>query len=192
MVNRKFFGIILLFLAGFALATVNTPSASMNEEQAIRNTPSANAYLSGPDTTGTQVLTLSQETGSKFSGEVVTCTNLTDFDQVIDLKIMNLDEDNISVNIGYPFSRTIELTQDQIKTIDLPLPYRVSSVDLSSNDEKLTLQVPQCIFRGGGKTSSFSSSNGDSPPPPVPELSTMALTGIGVFGLIFIISKSKQ
>ncbi len=204
MVNRKFFGIILLSLsllglAGFAMTTGNTPSAGIStlniEEQTIGNTLSANAYLSGPETTGTQVLTLSQETGSKFSGEVVTCTNLTDVEQVIDLKISNLDVNNISVNIDYPFSRTIGLSPDQIKRIDLPLPYGVTSVNLSSNDEKLTLQVPICISRGGSSShsqSSFSGSNGDSPPPPVPELSTLALTGIGVFSLIFIISRSKQ
>ncbi len=206
MVNQKFFGIILLSLsllglAGFALTTGNTPSAGINtpntEEQTIGNTPSPNAYLSGPQITGPQVLTEYQVTGSKFSGDILTCTNLTDFEQVIDLKISNLDENNISVNIDYPFSRTIELSHDQIKRIDLPLPYGVTSVDLSSNDETLTLQVPFCISRGGSSShsqSSFSSSNEDpyQSPPPVPELSTMALTGIGVFGLIFIISRSKQ
>lgn len=205
MINRKFFGIILLTfsllgLAGFALTTGNTPSADINtpntEEQTIGNTPSANADLSGPQTTGTLVLTEYQVTGSKFSGEVLTCTNLTDVEQVIDLKITNLVKDNISVSIDYPFSKIISLSQNDTWRIDLPLPYGVTSVDLSSNDEKLTLQVPPCISRGGSSgnsQSSFSSSNGDShqPPPPVPELSTLALTGIGVLSLIFIISRSE-
>ncbi|MDO8725839.1 MAG: hypothetical protein Q7J35_07215 [Candidatus Methanoperedens sp.] len=206
MINQKFFVIILLTfsllgLAGLALTTGNTPPADINtpntEEQTIGNTPSADAYLSVPQTTGTQILTASQVTGSKFSGEVLTCTNLTDYEQVIDLKISNLVKDNISVSIDYPFSKTIELSQNESWRIDLPLPYGVTSVDLSSNDETLTLQVPPCIVRGGSggnSQSSFSSSNGESqmPPPPVPELSTMALTGIGVFSLIFIISRSKQ
>lgn len=206
MINQKVFGIILLTLsllglAGFAMTTGITPSAGINtpdtEEQIIENTPSANAYFSGPQTTGTEVLTGSQATGLKFSGTVLACTNLTDYEQVIDLRIKNLDKDNISISIDYPFSRTIELFPNQTKRIDLPLPYGVSSVNLSSNDEKLTLQVPLCISGGGSSgnsQSSFSSSTEQDfqRPAPVPELSTMALTGIGVFGLIFIISRSKQ
>ncbi|OGM11194.1 hypothetical protein A2Z22_01770 [Candidatus Woesebacteria bacterium RBG_16_34_12] len=204
MINRKFFVIILLIfsllgLAGFALTTGNATSSDINtlNTETIGNTPSANADLSGPQITEAQVLPEYQVTGSKFSGEVLTCTNLTDYEQVIDLKISNLMRENISVNIDYPFSRTIELHQNESWRIDLPLPYGVTSVDLSSNDEKLTLQVPPCIIRGGSggnSESSFSSSNGDSqiPPPPVPELSTIALTGIGMLSMIFIISRSKQ
>jgi len=199
MVNQKLFGIILLTfsllgLAGFAMTNGNTSSAGINTPTE-GNIPSADADPAGTQTTGAQVLTLSQETGLKFSGEVMTCTNMSDFEQVIDLKISNLDESDISVDIGYPFSRTIELIPGQIMNIELPLPYGVTSVDLSSNDEKLTLQVPSCVVRGGGSSgnsqSSFSSSNDISPPPPVPELSTMALTGIGLFGLIFIISRKQ-
>ena len=173
------------------------PTVKVSEEQTTGNAPSANVDLSGPQITAAQVLPEYQVTGSKFSGEVLTCTNLTDYEQVIDLKISNLMRENISVNIDYPFSRTIELHQNESWRIDLPLPYGVTSVDLSSNDEKLTLQVPPCIIRGGSggnSESSFSSSNGDSqiPPPPVPELSTIALTGIGMLSMIFIISRSKQ
>ena len=206
MVNRKFFVIILLIfsligLAGFALTTGNATSSDINilntEEQTTGNTPSADTDLSGPQITETQVLPEYQVTGSTFSGEVLSCTNLTDYEQVIDLKISNLVKNDISVSIDYPFSKTIELSQNESWRIDLPLPYGVTSVDLSSNDEKLTLQVPPCIGRGGSggnSQSSFSSSNGDSqkPPPPVPELSTIALTGIGMLSLIFIISRSKQ
>ncbi len=202
MINQKFFIILLslslLGVAGFALTTWNTSSAGINTlttEEQIGNIPSADADLSGPLTTGTQVLTLSEATGSKFSGEILTCT-INDGGQVIDLKISNLDGDDISVSIDYPFSKIIELIPNQIWRIDLPLPSGVSSISLSSNDEKLTLQVPPCISRGGSSGdsgSSFSSSTEQPrPPPPVPELSTIALTGIGLFGLIFIIRRSKQ
>jgi hypothetical protein len=192
MINQKFFGIIILLslsligLVGFAVTTGNT----------IENIPLANSDPSITQTTGTQVLTETQATGSKFSGEILTCTNLNNADQVIDLRIRNLDVDNLSISID-PLSKTIKLLPDERKSIDLSLPFGVSSLILSSNDEKLTLQVPPCISRGGSSGNShisFSSSNGDSkkPPPPVPELSTMALTGIGIFGLIFIINRSKQ
>ncbi len=203
MVNQKLLRIILLSLsllglAGFALTIVNITSAGINpsndEEQTIGNTPSANADISLPQTTGIQVLTLSQAKRLKFSGEILACTNQTDFEQVIDLKISNLVTDNISVSIDYPISRTIVLLPYQIMRIDLPLPYGVNSINLSSNEEKLILQVPQCISRGGSSSDSQSSNEElpVRPPPPVPELSTIALTGIGVFGLIFIISRGKQ
>jgi len=208
MFNQKLFGIILLSLSllgltGFAMTSGNTQSANFNtlntEERISEKTLSANAEPSGTPTTGIQVLTESQTTGLKFSGEVLTCTNLTDVEQVIDLRISNLDENNILVGIDYPFSRTIELAQNQTKRIDLTLPYGVSSIDLSSNEEKLTLQVPPCFSRGGSSSnsnseSSFSGSTEQrfQPPPPVPELPTIALTGIGLFSLIFIISRRKK
>ncbi|MCJ7695118.1 MAG: hypothetical protein MUO40_06780 [Anaerolineaceae bacterium] len=201
MMNRKFFGIILislslLGLAGFALTTGIASDRGVNtaDTQDQINPLSSNADPAGTQTTGTQVLPESQATGSTFSGEIVTCSNL----QVIDLRLSNLIMENQLITV-YPLSTTIELLTEpyNIKRKDLPLPYGVSTIRLvSSNGEELTLGVPSCEF-GGGETggnsrSSFSSSNGDSPPPPVPELSTMALTGIGVFGLIFIISRNKQ
>lgn len=207
MINQKLFGIILLSLSllgltGFAMTSGNTQSASINtlntEEQLTEKTLSAIAEPSGTQSAGTQVLIESQATGLKFSGEVLTCTNLTDIEQVIDLRISNLEKDNITVSIEYPFSRTIELLPDQIKRVDLSLPSGVSSINLFSNEEKLILQVPPCVFRGGSSgdsQSSFSSSSTGQnyqPPPPVPELPTIALTGIGLFCLIFIISRRKQ
>ncbi len=201
MINKKLFGIILLLLsllglAGFALTSGNTQSASTlnNEEQLIDNTPSANADNAG--TSVTLEMAESQVTGSKFSGDVLTCTNITDVEQVIDLRISNPGEDNISISIDHPFSRTIELSPDQIKRIDLPLLYGVSSISLSGNDEKLTLQVPPCISRGGSSGDSQSSLSSSTelpfqPPPPVPELSTISLIGIGMV-MIFIIRRNKQ
>ncbi|MFU8766069.1 MAG: hypothetical protein ACNA7I_00075 [Candidatus Methanoperedens sp.] len=198
MNNRKLFVIILvsLSLLVFGITIVSTSLNSINDDEQIIEKP-ADADPSIPQTTGTQVLTEYEVTGLKFSGEVLTCTNLTDYEQVIDLRISNLDKGNISISIGYPFSTTIDLQPDQIKRIDLPLLYGVSSINLSSNEEKLTLQVPPCIVRGGsggnpGSQSSLSSSTDLRPPPPVPELSTIALTGIGVFSLIFMIRRSKQ
>jgi len=127
----------------------------------------------------------------------VTCSNL----RVIDLRLSNLDVEDQSITV-YPLSTTIELLTTKpytIKRIDIPLPYGVSSINLvSSNGEKLTLGVPPCEYGGGESNGnsqvSFSSSTEQpfQPPPPVPELSTMALTGLGVFGLIFIISRSKR
>lgn len=202
MDNRKLFVIILvsLSLLVFGITIVSTSLNSINDdEQIIENPADADPSIpqTAPQTTGTQVLTEYEVTGLKFSGEVLTCTNLTDYEQVIDLRISNLDKGNISISIGYPFSTTIDLQPDQIKRIDLPLLYGVSSINLSSNEEKLTLQVPPCIVRGGSggnpdSQSSLSSSTDLRPPPPVPELSTIALTGIGVFSLIFMISRSKQ
>lgn len=196
MNNRKLVVILVsLSLLVLGMTIVSTSLNTINDEQIIENPADADPSI--PQTTGTQVLTEYEVTGLKFSGEVLTCTNLTDYEQVIDLRISNLDKGNISISIGYPFSTTIDLQPDQIKRIDLPLLYGVPSINLSSNEEKLTLQVPPCIVRGGSggnpdSQSSLSSSTDLRPPPPVPELSTIALTGIGVFGLIFMIRRSKQ
>ncbi len=194
----KIIGIFVVLISLLGLAGITLTAGNNNnviEKQMIENTPSANADPSGTQNKGTQVLTLSQATGLKFSGEILTCTNITDFEQVIDLRISNLDENNIKIAIDYPFGRTIELLPDQIKRIDLPLPYGVSSINISSNDEKMILHVPPCVSGGGSNShSGFSSEVEQSfqPPPPVPEFSTVALTGIGVIGLIFIIQRSKK
>lgn len=206
MINRKYFGVLLLSISllaigGFALTNgvasvkdIDTPNV---ENQIIEKSLSSNADPAGTQTTGAQVLPESKATGAKFSGEILICTNITDVEQVIDLRLTNLDVEKQSISV-FPLSTTIELLTApyNIKRIDLPLPYGVSTIIISSNEEELTLGVPPCIYRGGetgsNSQSGFSSSNGNSPPPPVPELSTMALTGIGVFGLIFIISRRKQ
>ncbi len=192
-ISRIIFALACLVgLAGIINMIVIAPTAGINnniiEKQLTENTPSVNADPSGNQTT--QFMSVSQTTGLRFSGEILTCTKLNDVEQV-DLRISNLDVDNLLISVD-PLNRVIKLSPHQIKRIDLPLPYGVSSLILSSNDEKLTLQVPQCISRGGSSGFSGSASQPFNPPPPVPELSTIALTGIGVLGLIFISRRSKQ
>ena len=189
MDKLKMFGIILLSLSLLGLPTfvlMSGITASIDPKMV----PSANSDPSGTQTIETQVMTESQATRLKFSGEVLTCTDLTDFKQAIEFRVSNLNEDNISISIDYPISRTIELMPDQIMSIYLSLPYRVASINLSSNEEKLILQMPLC--NSGDSSRSISQSSFSRPPSPAPELSTIALTGIGVFGLIFVISRIKE
>ncbi|MCE8428391.1 MAG: hypothetical protein J5U19_08400 [Candidatus Methanoperedens sp.] len=194
--------ISLLGLAGVIIMTGIAPAGGINipgtEKQMTEDIPSANADP-GTDTMRTQVLTEAQGAGLKFSGEVLTCTNKTDIGQVIDLKLSNLDLDDLSINI-YPLNSTIELLPGQIIRKDLNLPSGISSLRLvSDKGEELMLQVPPCVSRGGsssydGSQSSLSSSTDqfERPPAPVPELSTIALTGFGIVSMILIMGRSKQ
>ncbi len=199
--NKIHIGIIVIFFCAIFLAILlitmgSSPAIGINipdvEEKNVENSLSSNTYPAGPQTTG-----------SKFSGEVRTCTNITDSEQVIDLRLINLDVENQSISV-YPLNTTIDLLKNTKISIDLPLPYGVSTLKLvSSNGEELTIEVPLCISGGwsgdgsdSGSQSSFSGSTDKllpeyKPPPPVPELSTIALTGFGVFGLLFIIRRSK-
>lgn len=192
--------IFLLGLAGIAItkgfATDERINVLNTDEQRLEISPTVNVDNSGIQTTGLQTMVESPATGLKFSGEVVSCTINTDVGQKIDLRLSNLDVENQSISV-YPLNTTIELLKNTILRIDLALPYGVSSLILeSSNGEALTVGVPPCIsggWSGSSSQSSFSSSTEvNNPPPPVPELSTIALTGLGIFGLILIISRSKQ
>ncbi|MCE8428057.1 MAG: hypothetical protein J5U19_06705 [Candidatus Methanoperedens sp.] len=200
-------GIILfsfsLLVLGSIIITGNVPFGGINDhttEKTLReNTSSDTKDLAGVQTIKAQALTDSRVAGLKFSGEVLTCTNKTDLEQIIDLRLSNLDKDNLSIDI-YPLSTTIEILKGQIIRKDLNLPYGISSLKLVSNKrEELFLQVPPCLSRGGsssydGSQSSFSSPTDQfpRPPAPVPELSTIALTGVGMSGLIFIVRRSRQ
>lgn len=192
--------ISLLALAGIAITTgfatherINIPNT---DEQRVEMSPMANVDQSRIQTTGFQTMTESPVTGLKFSGEILTCTIDTDAGQKIDLRLSNLDVENQSISV-YPLNTKIELLKNTIIRIDLALPYGVSSLKLvSGNGENLIVEVPPCNsggWSGSSSQSSFSSSTEvNKPPPPVPELSTIALTGLGIFGLILIISRSKQ
>lgn len=200
----KFIGILLIsiFLLGLAgivitkgFATDERINVLNTDEQRLEISPTVNVDQSGIQTTR-QTMVESPTTGLKFSGEVVSCTINTDVGQKIDLRLSNLDAENQSISV-YPLNTTIELLKNTIIRIDLALPYGVSSLKLESgNGETLTVGVPPCIsggWSGSSSQSSFSSSTEvNNPPPPVPELSTIALTGLGIFGLILIISRSKQ
>ena len=192
--------ISLLALAGIAITTGFATDERINvlntDEQWLETSPTAIVDQLVTHTTGLQTMTESPSTGLKFSGEVVSCTINTDAGQKIDLRLSNLDVANQSINI-YPLNTKIDLLKNTILRIDLALPHGISSLILeSSNGEKLTVEVPPCVsggWSGSGSQSSFSSSTKvNNPPPPVPELSTIALTGMGIFSLILIISRSKQ
>jgi hypothetical protein len=190
----KFIGLILLFIIlGFAgivlkgFVPVAIAETHILKEPNIENTPSA------------EISPISQEIALKFSGEVLTCTNKTDLEQVIDIRISNLDVEKKSIMV-YPLNITIELLPDQIKRKDMFLPHGISALNLVSNDgEELSLQVPPCISRGGGGKASSglqTTSLSDTTPIPkyptsIPEYPTMAIPVV-VIGLLLIFSIWKK
>jgi hypothetical protein len=193
--------ISLLGLAGIVITTgiaqFDNTNVLNTGEQTLGMSPAANVDWLGIQTTGLQTMTGSAASGLKFSGKVMTCSNITDVGQVIDLRLSNLDVNNQSISI-YPLAKTIDLLPKQIKRIDLPLPYGVTTLELvSSNGEKLIIGVPTCVSDGYSSIGSqigFSNSTEQSnhPPPPIPELSTNVLIGLGIFGLAFIIGRRNE
>lgn len=192
--------ISLLSLAGIVITKGFAPDERINvintDEKELETSPTVYVDQSEIKTTGLLSMAESPETGSKFSGEVLSCTINTEVGQKIDLRLTNLDSQDQSISV-YPLGTTIELLKNTILRKDLALPNGISSLRLeSSNGETLTVEVPPCVsggWSGSGSQLGFSSSTVvNNPPPPVPELSTIALTGLGIFSLLLIISRSKQ
>lgn len=131
-----------------------------------------------------------------FSGEVLSCTNKSDVERVIDLRLSNLVFDNKYITI-YPLNLTINLLPEQIKRIDIFLPTGISILQLVSSDgEEYNVQVPTC-FSGGssgsskGGTASFVKQTTTPRIDEIPEFPSIVLPVISILALLFIMNKKK-
>ena len=137
--------------------------------------------------------TESEETGLSFSGDILTCSNITDTEQVVDIRLTNRDPGNKSITI-YPMNLTFNLLPGQIKRIDIPLPYGTSILTLVSIDgEELKAQVPLCFSRGssGSDTISFAARttpNVDE----IPEFPSIGLPVLSILALLFLFKKNNK
>lgn len=128
-----------------------------------------------------------------FSGEVLTCTNKSDVERIIDVRLTNLVFDNKSITI-YPLNITISLLPKQIKRIDIFLPYGISTLKLVSSDgEELKVQVPPCTSGGssGSGTARFNSQTKNIEVGEIPEFPSIGPPVITVLVLLFLMKKKK-
>jgi len=133
-----------------------------------------------------------------FSGKILTCTNLTDEEQVIDIRLTNLEAKNKSISI-FPINITLDLLPEQILRKDLFILSGTSTLKLVSGDgEERQVQVPPCgsrVSSGSNTGSSQTISSASTPTTPkadeIPEFPTIALPIMTIIALLFIMKKTK-
>ncbi|MFZ3170033.1 MAG: PEF-CTERM sorting domain-containing protein [Candidatus Methanoperedens sp.] len=133
-----------------------------------------------------------------FSGKILTCTNLTDEEQSIDIRLTNLEAKNKSISI-FPINITLDLLPEQILRKDLLILSGTSTLKLVSGDgEERQVEVPPCGSRvSSGSITGFQQTiNSTSTPTTpkadeIPEYPTLALPIMTIIALLFIMKKKK-
>ncbi len=149
---------------------------------------------------------------SDLSGEVMTCTNATDAEQVIDLRLSNPGEETKYITV-YPMNKSLKLLPNEIKRIDLFLLKGTDVLTLiSNNGEELELHVPPCVYRGGSAGDIGVSLSGNLPatspaqtepattpaptvptePTNIPEFPTIVFPALSTLGLLLIMRKMNK
>ncbi len=129
-----------------------------------------------------------QEIQLNFLGEVLTCTNKTDIEHVIDVRLSNLNMENKSITI-YPLNLTIKLLPEQIKRVDIFLPNGISILKLVSSDgEEEKVQVPPCVngYEGSRATQTTIKKVNE-----IPEFPSIGLPVITILAFLFVMKKTK-
>lgn len=210
---RKNIGLILLSIVLFALAGIfvingfvpaapsqNNSSEKLNDEYTLSSPGEIQDFSSA------------EPMELNFSGKILTCTNFTDVEQVIDLRLTNLEAENKSVSI-YPINITLDLLSEQILRIDLFISPGISTLKLVSNDgEEIQVDVPPCVNPGSSgsdnagpgmqTTTSSGTPTGTSTGTPtitptnskaeeIPEFPTIALPIMTIIALLFIMKKTR-
>ncbi|HWQ96369.1 MAG TPA: hypothetical protein VN368_03240, partial [Candidatus Methylomirabilis sp.] len=131
-----------------------------------------------------------EEIKLNFSGEVLTCSNITDAEQVVDVRLTNRDTENKSITI-YPMDLTINLLPGQKKRIDIPLPHGISVLTLVSSDGKeLKAQVPLCFSRGDSGSGTIDLAAQTTPNvKEIPEFPAIGLPVLSILALLFLVKK---
>ena len=199
---HKNIGLILLSISLFVLAGIFViegfvpVSDVMLENNSFEELNIENDSL--PVITPAEIQNSSETIELNFSGKILTCINLTDEEQVIDIRLTNLEAKNKSISI-FPINITLDLLSEQILRKDLFILSGTSILKLVSNDgEERQVEVPPC----GGRVSSGSSTGSSqtiystsTPTAPkadeIPEFPTIALPIMTIIALLFIMKKTK-
>ncbi len=184
------FSIGFVFVEGSKSLTVEKPK--------IENIP-----LSSVPATIDQLQIKSETLKSDLTGEVLTCTNVTDAEQVIDIRLSNPGEDTKYITI-YPMNKSLKLLPNEIKRIDLFLLRGIDILTLiQNNGEQLKLYVPPCVYRGGTEGNGLGVSlTGNLPEPTttpaseteltnIPEFPTIVFPVLSTLGLLLIMRNMK-
>lgn len=207
MISKKV-GLIILLILLFVLAglfTISENESDINLDKGpelpvsleLQNSGESNIRNIGlSDITPGEILnyTEPEETGLNFSGDIITCSNITDTEQVVDIRLTNYDMENKSITI-YPMNLTINLLPKQIKRIDIPLPYNISVLTLtSSTGEELDAQVPLCFSRGSSGSATISFATETIPPEvkEIPEFPSIGLPVIAILVMLFLMKKKNN
>ncbi|MFZ3385353.1 MAG: PEF-CTERM sorting domain-containing protein [Candidatus Methanoperedens sp.] len=210
MIMKKI-GLILLSISLFALGifVINgfVPDATLEnnsfEKLNIEYTPS-------PVITPGEIQnsSVTEPVELNFSGKILTCTNFTDVEQVIDIRLTNLEAKNKSISI-YPINITLDLLSEQILRKDLFILPGTSALKLVSSDgEESLVQVPPCGSRvssasdiagtdmqtttpAGTPIATQTTNPATSKVEEIPEFPTIALPIMTIIALLFIMKKTK-
>lgn len=166
--------------------TVN-PQTNTESRNMLPNTiDSSTAASSADEDTATSA-------DEKVSAAALTCTIIDSGDYVVDLRLRNQGSDTRSITI-HPSGTKMDLLPKQTYRFDLHLAQNVPVLNISIEGTELPVQVqsPPCTT-GGSSGSGFSglamedqNPSRQTPPPPVPELSPLVLTLVGISGLLIL------
>ncbi|NJD51390.1 MAG: PEF-CTERM sorting domain-containing protein [Candidatus Methanoperedens sp.] len=194
---------IILLISLFILIGILVINERYGTEKNGANTILDNNVLEKSNTENLQLSNLSsavfqenpqpESIKSNFSGEILTCTNKSDIERVIDVRLSNFISDNESITI-YPLNFTINLLPKQIKRIDLHIPYGISTFKLvSGNGGELEIQSPPCVngYEGSGSNTGFNTQTTTKKVDEIPEFPSIMLPVIAIMALLFIMKKRK-
>ncbi|MCJ7826499.1 hypothetical protein MUP56_02695 [Patescibacteria group bacterium] len=187
----------MIVASGIVLSTGHVIDNKATEGLAVEipqtNTPTTDTTLTNTESQIEVSAPESPAAPEKVSVEALECT-IVRWGYNLNLRFKNPSTQTRTVNIN-PIGREVVLRPGDIKLVDLLLGNDDITLNiLVDNGDKLSVQPSNCISRGGsnsGFSSLQSSSNPELPPPPVPELPTIALMGLGVFGLLFMSRRIK-
>ncbi len=92
-------------------------------------------------------------TPEKLYVEALACTILSTSSYEVDLRMKNTGTETVTVTI-YPPNRKVELPSGETRRMDILIPYEKGILNLVADEgEKLEIQIPPCVSRGGSGTS---------------------------------------
>lgn len=190
-------GVCIIIAGGLILSTgfAGNSGASKAGENPVMNTETPSVIPASAELQEPSV-------DDKISADALKCTIKDSGNHVIDLRLKNPGKETRTITVS-PSSTNIDVLPGQIKRIDLYLAEEVSSLTISADDgTQLQTNVPACIESGGsgnGAGVGLSQKNRKNPPEenlnppedlappaPVPELSPLVLTLVGISGLMLI------
>jgi archaellum component FlaF (FlaF/FlaG flagellin family) len=170
----------IIFSSGFAAN--NSAPDGKGTEIPQTNTEDQNMISTTIDSLETE-----PSADKNVSASALTCTITNSGEYVVDIRLKNPGIETRTITID-PSGTKMELLPGQTKRFDLHLGREVSIFTLLTDDgTELQFPSPPCTTAGSsGSGVSFAAVQESLPPPPVPELSPLVLTLVGITGLLLV------